>query len=33
MKILLVEDEKSQQEVFKSSVKVFNSKYGLNEMD
>ena len=30
MKILLVEDEKSQQEVFKSSVKVFNSKYGLN---
>lgn len=30
MKILLVEDEEKQQEVFKSSVKVFNSKYGLN---
>ena len=30
MKILLVEDEKDQQDIFKHSVEVFNDKYDLN---
>ena len=30
MKILLVEDEKDQQDIFEDSVEVFNDKNNLN---